>query len=131
MPFEIPTSNAGYTSFSTSVDQFVFSFNTYYNSVAQMWYCDIVIDGNTILQGAALTPDTNLFSANRGNTEQFGELRIIDLNGDENTTPESLGVNAQLIYYAPGEFQELFPNYNAPRPIPIPEYFSSLFTVVP
>lgn len=114
----IPLSDAGKVSTSVTLNSRNLVLTTLYNVRARMWYVDVVLDGVTYFLGKAMVPEINLLRNNQ-ELDTFGELRILDLNGDQNTTIDSLGNTAILLFFLPGEFSTLYPNFNKITPKPL------------
>lgn len=113
MPSVIPTFNTGTTSYNVALNGTTYFFKTYWNEYAAMWFLDILdSDGNNVAMGLALVPDINIFRYDTQLTNTIGELRVADLTGEGNAKDDSLGNTALLYYFLPGEFQQLYPNYN-------------------
>ncbi len=130
MPQVIPTNSDGFSSFSVNAGIFAFMLETYWNSNPSMWFANIGLsDGTILVKGAALVPNVNLFDFSPRFTRKYGQFRIEDLTGAGNANDESLGNSAQLMYYTPGEFEALFPLFNAPRNKPLLYDFDDLFTI--
>ncbi|MBL4769532.1 MAG: hypothetical protein JKY94_17800 [Rhodobacteraceae bacterium] len=92
------------------------TFRTYYNYLAPGWFLDILDEDEVaILTGLALVPNINILRAHPNAAAAIGELRVADLGGDGNTSPESLGNTAYLAHYLPGEFVPAA----APNPAPL------------
>ena len=108
-----------------------YNVRTYFNEYAAMWFLDLLtIDDVPIAMGIALVPNINLFSFDDTLTNEIGQLRVADTNGDGNSTTESLGTTSILYYFFPGEFESLYPDYDSQDYRPQQFDFYSLFTLV-
>jgi hypothetical protein len=108
----IPTTNAGARRITLDLggDIGTHTFRTYYNYLAGMWFLDLLdVSDVAILNGLALVPFIDVLRAHT-DIDPVGQLRVADTAGTGNATPESLGTAAQLLHYAPGEFDTLFPD---------------------
>lgn len=108
----IPTTSDGARRITLDLggDLGLFTFRTYYNYLADMWFLDLLdADDTVILAGMALPPGIDILRAHT-NIDDIGELRVADTGGTNNATPESLGTDAQLVHYDPGEFDATYPD---------------------
>ena len=95
----------------------VLQFRTYWNYTASMWFMDILREDGTVLaQGLALVPDRNILAPYPA-LDFIGEIRVADIDGTGNATTESLGVDAQVVQFNPGEYEETFPEDDAIPPL--------------
>ena len=110
----VPTFNISPTSYNVTMNGVVYFLRTYWNEYSGMWFLDFN-DSNSdpIATGLALVPNINLLRFSETLTDGFGEFRVVDLTGDGNATNTSLGTTALLYFFLPGEFSELFPDYNS------------------
>ena len=128
MPAIIPVSNTTTTIELVVLDGTSYTLRTYYNDGASMWFLDILLGDANIAAGLALTPNDNILQYSAPLRMSIGELRILDLNGEGNTKPENLGVDAILLYFTPGEFETLYPTYNQLAFRPLPYDINAMFT---
>ena len=114
MPQTIPTFNDGTVSYTVTLNTTNFFIRLYFNEFASMWFLDLLDnDSNPIALGLALVPNVNILRYSRALTQTIGQMRISTVNTGNDTTT-SLGDDATLFYFLPGEFEALFPNYNNP-----------------
>jgi hypothetical protein len=130
MPLTIPVSNVGRNSFSTFLAGETYIFETYWNNQVSMWYLNLFTATNEpLLEGIALVPNINLLRQ-FPSFDDFGEFRVLDLTGEGNATIDSLGNTALLLYYEPGEFESMYPDYDDPVPQPLTyNFYTLLFPV--
>ena len=110
----IPTFNTGTVEYNAALNGTTFFFRTYWNEFSSMWFMDIRdINRNPVALGLALVPNINILRYRRELTNTIGQLRI-SVTNTGNDIDTSLGDDAKLFYFLPGEFETLFPNYNNP-----------------
>lgn len=86
---------------------------TYWNKYANRWFLDFNDANNEpIASGLAIVSQQNLFSSNTELSLTIGEIWPFDFRGGDCEQRDQLGVSVFLFYFLPGEFQQLFPNYN-------------------
>ena len=84
---------------------------TYFNTMASMWYLGLYnSSGIAYANGLAKVPNINITRSLFTLPENFGQLRVFDTNGEGNSALNTLGISSFLVYYAQGEFEELYPN---------------------
>lgn len=129
MPQIVPTFNDGTVTYTVKLDTINYFIRLYFNEFASMWFLDL-LDNNSspIALGLALVPNVNILRYSRELTQTIGQLRISTTNTGNDTTT-SLGDDAILFYFLPGEFETLFPNYNNPDVRAQQFIFDDLFTV--
>ena len=131
MPQVIPTFNTGTVAYNVSLNGTTFFIRTYFNEFASMWFLDLLDSNNDpVALGLALVPDINILRYSPSLTNTIGELRISTTETGNDTTT-SLGTDALLYYFLPGEFETLFPDFNAEQFRTQQFDFSALFTVAP
>lgn len=131
MPQVIPTFSTSTVSYNVSLNGATFFIRTYFNEFARMWFLDLLdSDSNPVALGLALVPDINILRYSQQLTDTIGELRISTV-ATGNDTPTSLGDDALLYYFTPGEFETLFPNFNTELFRTQQFDFTALFTVAP
>ena len=132
MPLIIPTTDNGSSAFTVRLLDSTYSFKIYWNNTLSMWYLDLFSNvGTPLAQGAALVPEINILRNFPPLTTAFGQLRVVDLTGEGNATPTSMGNTAQLVYFRPGEFEALYPFYDSVTVKPVNYDFDALFTILP
>ena len=125
----IPTFNIGTVSYNVNLNGATFFIRTYFNEFAKMWFLDLRDSNNDpVALGLALVPDINILGYSQELTDTIGELRISTVSTGNDTTT-SLGTDALLYYFTPGEFEKLFPNFNKELFRPQQFNFDELFTV--
>lgn len=120
----VPLDNNGSTTFSTVLlDSRASSTNspttvfikTYFNELQKMWFMDISDSSNTVFaSGIAMVPNIDLLGEIRNKPIDLGQLRIIPKTSDnnpQNNTEQSISDDIVLLYFAPGEFEERYPDY--------------------
>ncbi len=128
----VPTTSDGSSIYRVRLLSETYLFNTYYNNTLSMWYLNLSdSEANPLALGAALVPNIDILRNFPPLTNTFGELRVLDLTGEGNATPTSLGDSAQLIFYEVGEFEATYPDYNSIDTKPLPYDFDEYFIVVP
>jgi len=81
-------------------------FRTYWNPTAGMWSLDILTeDEQPVVCGLALVPNVNICEPYPELMDAFNELRVADIAGTGNSTPDSLGSGAILAQYDVGDFE--------------------------
>ncbi len=127
----IPTFSTGTVKYNVSLNGATFFIRTYFNEFSKMWFLDLLdSDNNPVALGLALVPDINILRYSQQLTDTIGELRISTAVTGNDTTM-SLGDDALLYYFTPGEFETLFPNFNTELFRTQQFDFSALFTVAP
>lgn len=130
MPTIIPLSNTTTTLQSVILNGVTYGFRTYFNDGASMWFLDISQNNAPIAAGLALVPTINILEYSPPLQATIGELRIVDLTGSGNATSTSLGVDAVLFYYTPGEFVALFPDFDTVLVRPLGYDLNDFFTTL-
>lgn len=128
----IPTINTSNTAFSVVLNNVGYNMRTYWQEEATMWFLDLSLNDDTpVAMGLALVPNINILRFSRTLTRTIGELRIVGINGDQNNRTDSLGDTSKLIYFLPGEFEALYPDYESQDFRTQQFDFDELFTVAP
>ncbi len=117
---QIPVTNNPKTEFFTQVYDTRTSDNanavnlqltTYFNTMSSMWYLDLKDSlGNPYALGLAMVPNIDITRSVTILPNDFGQFRIFDTTGDGNATLTSLGNSSYLVYFANGEFEDLYTN---------------------
>ena len=108
----IPVNNDGARTIDVDLENEigVITFRTYWNGITQTWNLDLLDDaGNDIILGLALVIGIDILKAYPLAGDRIGQLRVISTTDDNNRTTETLGNTAQLVHFAPGEFEATFP----------------------
>ncbi len=128
----IPTINTSNSTFSVVLNNVGYNMRTYWQEEATMWFLDLSLNDDTpVAMGLALVPNINILRFSRTLTRTIGELRVVGIDGDQNNRTDSLGNTSQLIYFLPGEFDTLFPDYESQDFRTQQFDFDELFTVAP
>ena len=91
----------------------LFFLRTYWNQYANRWFMDFQdVNNNPIAMGLAIVHGVNLFESRPKLSVEIGEIRPFDLSGGDCQDREALGDTTVLVYFLPGEFETLFPDYN-------------------
>lgn len=110
----------------------VIAFRSRFNSTVPGWYLDLFdTDGSVLVTGLGLVAPHNIIRHLPRLVNRIGDLRVIDIDGKGNIDPERLGVGVGLVHYPPGEFQELYPNFDAPVLRPLGFNINDLFSETP
>jgi hypothetical protein len=108
------------------------SFRTRFNSTVPGWYLDLFdTDGSEIVFGLGLVAPHNIIRHLPRLVNRIGDLRVIDLDGLGNVDPDRLGVGVGLVHYPPGEFEELYPDFDNPPLRPLGLNMDDLFSESP
>lgn len=108
-----------------------FFIRTYWNQYVNRWCMDFSdIQQTPISMGMTIVSRKNLFDSKPELSLTIGEIWPIDLRGGDCQERDQLGITVQLIYFTPGEFEQLFPNFNEQLFRPLNYIFDDLFTVV-
>lgn len=109
----------------------VVTFRARYNPGVPGWYLDLFdSEGTALVYGLGLVAPHNIIRHLPRLVRTIGDLRVIDIDGEGNTNPDRLGVGAGLIHYAPGEFEELYPEFDNPPLAPLGFDIDTLFSTV-
>lgn len=82
------------------------SVRTYWNPTVTGWYMDLYgSSGLPIALGLALVPVVNVLESQPNITREYGQFRVLTLDGGENSSADSLGRAANLWWFAPGEWE--------------------------
>ena len=148
MPLQIPMSPLGDRKIIVTLGNNTLQLRTYFNSVSEYYCLDVLTElDEPIVLGITLKSPFNLF-ARQELTNSIGQLRM-SANGDmisaelrqeltntigqlrmsANATPfGSLGQTAQLLWFAPGEFESLdFDEIGDVTTLPLTYDFDALF----
>jgi len=115
----IPLNSAGARAINIDLesDIGVFTFRSYWNSTMQTWNLDIVDGGgNDVILGLPMVVGIDLLKAHPAIGDRIGQLRVISATEENNRGEETMGTSADLIHFAPGEFEGLF---TAPDFLPV------------
>ena len=124
MPLQIPMSPLGDRKIIVTLGTNTLQLRTYFNSVSQYYCLDVLTElDEPIVLGITLKSPFNLF-ARQELTNTIGQLRMSD-----NATPfGTLGQTAQLLWFAPGEFESLdFDEIGDVTTLPLTYDFDALF----
>ena len=85
-------------------------FKSSYNYKNRSWTMDLYDDAQKpLVFGKALVPGVNLFEGNEHLTRTVGNLRVIDLKGDQARSSDTLGSSSNsktvVVLFPPGEFE--------------------------
>ncbi len=109
----------------------LFLLRTYWNQYANRWFMDFQdVNNNPIAMGLAIVHGVNLFESRPKLSVEIGEIRPIDLSGEDCQDREALGDTTVMVYFLPGEFEALFPNQGSIETRPFNYDFDSFFTPV-
>ena len=111
MPTILPTFSKTASSYNISLTIGQVQLRTYFNTTSSTWYIDISQDDEVIASGLALLQGLNIIGFSDELVRTIGQLWIIGTNDEENDTQDSLGDTHSLVYYIPGEFETLYPDY--------------------
>lgn len=124
MPLQIPMSPLGDRKIIVTLGTNTLQLRTYFNSVSEYYCLDVLTElDEPIVLGITLKSPFNLF-ARQELTNTIGQLRMSD-----NATPfGTLGQTAQLLWFAPGEFEALdFDEIGDVTTLPLTYDFDALF----
>ncbi len=107
----------------------VIGFRSRFNATVPGWYLDLYdTDGTVLVTGLGLVAPHNIIRHLPRLVNRIGDLRVIDIDGEGNIDPDRLGVGVGLIHYPPGEFESLYPDFDAPVLRPLGFNIDDLFT---
>lgn len=99
--------------YNVNLNGSTYFLRTYWNQFANRWFLDFMdVSSNPLAMGCAIVNRKNLFNNNRELSLDVGEIWSFDITGGDCETREALGTTTLLIYFAPGEIESYFPNYN-------------------
>jgi len=130
----IPLKSDGSRSVSVPLgdDIGIITFRTRFNSTIPVWTLDLFdVNGEPITYGLGLLPSHNLLRHLPVLERTIGDLRVIDIDGNGNKDPDRLGSGVGLMHYKPGEFQQLYPDFDTPSLAPLNYNIDDLFTTTP
>lgn len=131
MPQIITLDGTNGGNYTVNLNGSTYTLRTYWNQYANRWFMDFnSLNGDPIASGLAIVSQKNLFSSSKQLSLTIGEIWPFDAKGGDCETRDQLGVSVFLIYFTPGEFEELFPNYNDQLYRQVNYVFDELFTVV-
>lgn len=88
----------------------VITFRSYWNGITETWNVDLVdAEGNDIILGLAMVVGIDLLKAHPLVGDRIGQLRVVSTTDENNRNTETLGNTAELVHFAPGEFEAAFP----------------------
>ena len=122
-------SNGG--NYNVNLNGATYFLRTYWNQYANRWFMDFKdVNDNQIASGLAIVSQQNLFGSRKQLSLTIGEIWPFDAKGGDCQDRDQLGVSVFLVYFLPGEFETLFPNYNDQPYRRLNYIFDDLFTVV-
>ena len=124
MPLQIPMSPLGDRKIIVTLGTSTLQLRTYFNSISEYYYLDVLTElDEPIALGITLKTPFNLF-ARQELTNTIGQLRM---SADAKFFG-SLGQTAQLLWFAPGEFEMLgFDDLGDVTTLPLTYDFDALF----
>tara|TARA_R110000803_G_scaffold13482_1_gene37859 strand:- start:9320 stop:9661 length:342 start_codon:yes stop_codon:yes gene_type:complete len=109
MALLIPLQGISSYVFTTSIEDFTYSFRVRWNTREGSWRLDIrEVDGTPIVQGLKLAPNQNLTKGYKDSRLPEGNLYILDIDGlGSRPTFESLGDTQKLFYLTKEEEDDI------------------------
>ena len=88
---------------TVNLTDMVVTLVTRYNYSAAAWFLDILdSDGVALLNGQLLTPNVDILAPYPDIKDLIGALVLVELNDGDYMSPDLLGINTALLWYAPG-----------------------------
>lgn len=108
MPVLLPVTNHGNREIRVKTDDGTYRFRTYYSQgQCDGWFLDIYNhDFYPLITGLRITPGATNILKGHGDLLQNVQLAVVVISGSE-TSPEMLGVGTFLLWYNPGEKNDL------------------------
>jgi hypothetical protein len=104
----IPLYPNGQSSVTVDLEGAVTTFVTKYNYSAACWVLDLYDqDGNLLLAGLMLIPATDILKPYPEQQKTLGSMVLIEHDAGNYTSPDLLGVETALLWFAPGTEVEL------------------------
>ena len=117
--------------YNISLNGIPYLLRTYWNKYVNRWVLDIKdIDDSPIAMGLTIVSNINLLQYRRQLAIDIGQLWAFDFLNEDCINRDELGNNTILVFYKPGEFEELFPNQGDIETRPFTYDFDSFFTPV-
>lgn len=90
--------------YSVDLETTSVELRTRYSYLAECWTLDIAdAQGEALITGLMLVPDIDLLKGYPELKETLGSLLLVERLRDEYKSPDALGLNTKLLWYAPGE----------------------------
>lgn len=119
----IPVTNDGSRIVTVDVgsDRGEYNFHTFWNDFNSAWNLSISTNDDVpLVSGIMLTTGIDLLAFDPSLHDTFGQLRVASFTDSNNRNKEDLGLNAALVLFEIGEYEELFPS-DAALPVLIVE----------
>lgn len=125
MALKIKLNSQGDSRFRITLGDNQLIIRTYFNKILNYWIIDLSLDdGTAIATGLNLVAGINLLEWSDKLTDIYGQFRMTDdAEGSDSID------TAELIWFAPGEFEKLFEDVETFSP-PLNYDFDALFPVI-
>ena len=102
--YRIPLTAKGGATFTIPLGDVVVSLIPKFNYSSQCWTLDILdAQGEDLLLGLMLVPNIDILFPYPSVKEDLGSLVLIELNENDYQIVDYLGVNAELLWFPPGQ----------------------------